>query len=105
MYGVRDTFERTRSYSAPELTRAMKAKRNAIVFVVILAAIVLGGGWMLITMTPMEIWIPITAILGIVGFIVFMLTVGFPLIGSGFEWIGEQFSTWKEAKEYGVRDE
>jgi hypothetical protein len=105
MYGVRDNFNRTKSVYGPELTKAMKAKRNAIVIIVLGALAVFGGGWLLITTTPVSVWVPILVVLGSAGFILFMVTKGFEMLSDGFEWIGSQFSTWNDAREYGVRDE
>lgn len=105
MYGVKDNFARTKSYSAPELTEAMKAKRNSIWIVGILATIFFGGSWALITFTPVAVWAPIVLIVGISGFVVFMVFIGIDMIAAGCEWVGDQFSIWNKAKEYGVRDE
>lgn len=105
MYGVRDTFNRTKRYDAPELTRAMKAKRNAIAVLVVGGLALSVGLFMLITMTSPYVWIPVLSVFGTAGLFVFMITYGFALIEAGFGWIGEQFNTWKDAKTYGVRDE
>jgi hypothetical protein len=105
MYGVKDNFNRTKSVYGPELTKAMKAKRNAIVIIVLVALAVFGGGWLLVTFTPVSVWMSILVVLGSAGFIVFMVTMGFQMVVDGFEWIGNQFSTWNDAREYGVRDE
>lgn len=105
MYGVKDNFSRTKRYDAPELTVAMKAKRNAIAVIVVAATVVGAGLWTLITLTAPYVWIPVLAVLGSAGLLIFLITCGFALIEAGFDWIGEQFNTWKDAKAYGVRDE
>lgn len=105
MYGVRDNFERSKSYNSPELSEAMKAKRNAIAFVSIVVTVVGGLLWTMIVFTPPYVWGPVLAIVGSAALIVWLINFGFAMIESGFDWVGEQFEIWKNAKEYGVRDE
>jgi peptidoglycan biosynthesis protein MviN/MurJ (putative lipid II flippase) len=102
---LRDNYERTTHHAAPEWGDVMKAQK-VVLAVTVVGLLALGFGvWALFTFVPAGILWAILGFLGVAGFVIFMFMWGIEWIIDGVSWVGDQFSTLSDAKNYGVHDE